>query len=47
MVPHDGTDMSDKALEEATRFAEAFCGEIVPGHVVEEILIPATLTLVR
>ncbi|HEX7178534.1 MAG TPA: universal stress protein [Nitrososphaeraceae archaeon] len=45
IVPHDGTNMSDKALEEATRFAEAFGGEIVLVHVVEEILIPATLTL--
>ena len=44
MVPHDGTDMSDRALEEATRFAKAFGGEIVLVHVVEEIPIPTTLT---
>jgi nucleotide-binding universal stress UspA family protein len=44
MVPHDGTDISDRALEEATRFAKAFGGEIVLVHVIEEISIPAKLT---
>jgi nucleotide-binding universal stress UspA family protein len=45
MVPHDGTEMSDKALEKAIEFAKALGAEIVLTHVIEDISVPPTLTL--
>ncbi|WP_337861803.1 universal stress protein [Nitrososphaera sp.] len=45
LVPHDGEQMSDKALMYAAEFAKAFGAEIILCHVVEQIEVPATLLL--
>lgn len=45
LVPHDGTEMSDRALEKATEFAKAFGAELVLLHVIEDISVPSTITL--
>jgi nucleotide-binding universal stress UspA family protein len=45
LVPHDGTEMSDKALEKAIDFANALKAEIILVHVIEDISVPPTITL--
>jgi nucleotide-binding universal stress UspA family protein len=45
LVPHDGTEMSDKALEKAIEFAKALGAEIILVHVIEDISVPPTITL--
>lgn len=45
LVPHDGTEMSDKALEKAVELAKAFRSEIVLLHVIEQIPIPPSIML--
>lgn len=45
MVPHDGGQMSDKALMYAAELAKALDSEITILYVIEEIQIPPTLLL--
>jgi nucleotide-binding universal stress UspA family protein len=45
LLPHDGTEMSDIALDKAKEFARAFNAEISLLHVIEDIPISATLIL--
>jgi len=45
LVPHDGTEMSDKALEKAVELAKTFKAELVLFHVIEEIPVPPSLML--
>ena len=39
LVPHDGTEMSDKALEKA-EFAKALKSEMVVVHIVDSKFVP-------
>ncbi len=43
MVPHDGTEISDKALEKAIDFAKALGAEIILAHVIEDISVPPNI----
>lgn len=45
LVPHDGEQMSDRALMYASEFAKALGAEIILLHVIEEIAIPPSLVL--
>lgn len=45
LVPHDGTEMSDKALEKAIEFARAFKSEIIIVHIVDSRFVPPSATL--
>jgi nucleotide-binding universal stress UspA family protein len=45
LVPHDGTEMSDKALSRAIRFAKAFGSEIIIVHIVDSRFVPPSTTL--
>lgn len=40
LVPHDGTEMSDKALDRALGFAKAFGSEIIIVHIVDSKFVP-------
>ncbi|NWG38204.1 universal stress protein [Nitrososphaera sp.] len=45
LVPHDGGQMSDKALLYAEELAKALNSEVTILYVIEEIEVPATLLL--
>lgn len=45
LVPHDGEQMSDKALMYAAELANALGAEIILLHVTEEIEVPAAFLL--
>lgn len=45
LVPHDGDQMSDKAVLYATELAKALGSEIMLLYVIQEIEVPATLLL--
>jgi nucleotide-binding universal stress UspA family protein len=45
LVPHDGTEMSDKAFRKAIDLAKALAAELVLLHVIEEIPVPPSLML--
>lgn len=45
LVPHDGEQMSDKALMYAAELANALGAEIILLHVIEEIEVSASLLL--
>src|SRR5574341_2495225 len=45
LVPHDGDQMSDKAVIYAAELAKALNAEIILLYVIEEIEVPATLLL--
>lgn len=45
LVPHDGTEISDIALDEATRFAKMFNSELTSLFVVEEQTVSSCLLL--
>lgn len=45
LVPHDGTEISDKALSKAEEFAEAFKSEIIILHIVDDRFVPPSATL--
>jgi nucleotide-binding universal stress UspA family protein len=44
LVPYDGSGPSDRALKSAIAIAKAAGSQIVLLNVVEEVLIPATMT---
>ena len=35
LIPHDGTEMSDKAFEKAVELAKMFKAELILLHVIE------------
>ena len=45
LVPHDGSEMSDKALDKAIEFSRAFQSEIIILHIVDDRLIPSSAIL--
>lgn len=45
LVPHDGTDMSDKALKKAIELAKAFNAQLVLLNVIEQVPIPPSIML--
>jgi nucleotide-binding universal stress UspA family protein len=45
LVPHDGTEMSDKALETAVGLAKTFKAKLILLHVIEEIPVSPSLML--
>jgi nucleotide-binding universal stress UspA family protein len=45
LVPHDGSEMSDKALDKAIDFSKAFQSEIIILHIVDDRLIPSSAIL--
>jgi nucleotide-binding universal stress UspA family protein len=45
LLPHDGTEISDKTLEKSKEFAKAFNAELFILHVIEHIPIPPSLIL--
>jgi nucleotide-binding universal stress UspA family protein len=45
LLPHDGTEISDKALKKSKEFAKAFNAELFILHVIEHIPIPPSLIL--
>ena len=40
LVPHDGTEMSDKAFGKAVELAKALGSSLILLHVLEEISVP-------
>ena len=40
LLPHDGTEMSDRAVDKAKEFAKAFDAELLILHVIEHVPIP-------
>jgi nucleotide-binding universal stress UspA family protein len=45
LLPHDGTESSDKAIEKSKEFAKSFNAELYILHVIEHIPIPPSLIL--
>lgn len=45
MVPHDGTEMSDRALGKAAELAKALKSEMVIVHIVDSRFVPPSATL--
>ena len=45
LVPHDGTEMSDKALGKTIEFASALESEMVVVHIVDSRFVPPSATL--
>ena len=45
LVPHDGSEMSDKALDKAIEFSKAFKSEIIILHIVDDRLLPSSAIL--
>ena len=45
LVPHDGTEMSDRALEKAIELAKAFKAQLILLHVIEQIPISPSIML--
>lgn len=45
VVPHDGTEMSDAALDTAVEFGRALGSEIVVVHIVDSRFVPPSATL--
>jgi nucleotide-binding universal stress UspA family protein len=45
LVPHDGTEMSDKALAKAVELAKAFNAQITLLNVIEQIPVPPSIML--
>lgn len=45
LVPHDGTEMSDRALDKAAELAKALGSEVVIVHIVDSRFVPPSATL--
>jgi nucleotide-binding universal stress UspA family protein len=45
LLPHDGTEISDKVLEKSKEFAKAFNAVLHILHIIEHIPIPPSLIL--
>ena len=46
LVPHDGTEMSDRAFKKAVELAKVFKAELVLLHVIEHVLEPLPTSLI-
>ena len=44
-VPHDGSEMSEKALDKAIEFCKVFKSEIIILHIVDDRLLPSSAIL--
>jgi len=45
LLPHDGTEMSDKALQQSKEFVKAFNAELYILHIIEHSPLPPSLIL--
>jgi len=45
LVPHDGTEMSDKALNKALEFAKAFNSKVIILNVIDDTFVPPGITM--
>lgn len=45
LLPHERTEMSDRALERAIEFARAYGSEIIIVHIVDSRFVPPSTTL--
>lgn len=45
LVPHDGAEMADKALDKAIEFAKALKAEMVIVHIIDDRFVPPSATL--
>ena len=45
LVPHDGSEMSEKALNKAVEFAHALAAKIILLHIVDDRIIPPSDTI--
>ena len=45
LVPHDGTEMSEKALNKAVEFAQALRAKIILLHIVDDRIVPSSDTI--
>lgn len=45
LVPHDGTEMSEKALNKAVEFARALEAKIILLHIVDDRIVPPSDTI--
>ncbi|MEM3094218.1 MAG: universal stress protein [Nitrososphaera sp.] len=45
LVPYDGTEMSDRALDKAIEFARVLKSEIIIVHIVDSRFVPPSATL--
>jgi nucleotide-binding universal stress UspA family protein len=45
LLPHDGTEISDKAFDKSKEFAKAFDAELYILHVIEHSPLPPSLIL--
>jgi nucleotide-binding universal stress UspA family protein len=45
LVPHDGTEMSERALNKAVEFVEALRAKVILLHIVDDRFVPQSNTL--
>ena len=45
LVPHDGSEMSDKDLNNAVEFSQALRAKIILLHIVDDRIVPASDTI--
>jgi nucleotide-binding universal stress UspA family protein len=45
LVPHDGTEISEKALNKTVEFAQALRAKIILLHIVDDRIVPASDTI--
>jgi nucleotide-binding universal stress UspA family protein len=45
LLPHDGTEMSDRALDKAIEFGKALGSEVLVVHIVDSRFVPPSATL--
>lgn len=45
LVPHDGTEISNRTFQKATEFAKALNSEVLLLHVIQDIPVPPSLLL--
>jgi nucleotide-binding universal stress UspA family protein len=45
LVPHDGTEISEKALKKAVEFAQALRAKIILLHIVDDRIVPPSDTI--
>lgn len=45
LLPHDGTEMSARSVDNAREFAKVLNAEILLLHIIEDVPIPPSLVL--
>ena len=45
LVPHDGSEMSEKALNKAVEFAQALRAKIILLHIIDDRIVPPSDTI--